>query len=99
MLARLAQGLINFFVGLAELFLALRFILRFFDANATNQFVNWVYSSTNTLMQPFRGIFPTVVIGHHHYVDFSTLFAMAIYSIVGMVLIWVVSFFSPKHTK
>lgn len=97
MLNRLALGLINFFVGLAEIFLGLRFILRFFDANAANQFVHWIYTSTNLLLEPFRGIFPPIVVGHHHIVDFSTLFAMAIYAVFGMILVWFVGLLHPRN--
>ena len=99
MLYRLTLGLINLFLGLAEIFLGLRFVLRFFAANPFNQFVNWVYSSSDLLMAPFRGIFPTVVVAHHHVVDFSALFAMAVYAVFGMVLVWVVSLMRPAKAK
>src|SRR5579863_9474545 len=95
MVRRFSLGLINLFLGVAELFLAARFILRLFDANSANQFVNWIYSSSNYLMQPFRGIFPVVVIGNHHVVDFSALFAMAIYAIFALVLVWLVALLDP----
>ncbi len=99
MLRRLSVGFINLFVVLAELFLALRFLLRFLDANPLNQFVNWVYSSSNYLLQPFRGMFSLGVVGHHHVVEFSTLFAMAVYAVVGLVLVWFVRLLAPRKAK
>lgn len=99
MLARFTAGLINLFLWVTELFLALRFVLRFFDANPANQFVNWIYGSTNVLLQPFRGMFQPAVFGHHHIVDFSTLFAMAIYAVAALVLLWLVSFFDPVRYR
>ena len=98
MLRRFAVGLINLFLGVAELFLAVRFALLLFDANAANQFVSWVFRSSDYLMQPFRGIFPSVVIGRHHVVDFSALFAMAIYAVFAMVLVWIVTLLDPGRS-
>ena len=86
MLSRLSIAFINFFLWLAEIFLGLRFLLRFFAANPTNGFVNWVYSSTNVLLEPFRGIFSSAVVGHNHVVDFLALFAMAIYAVLAVAL-------------
>jgi YggT family protein len=85
MLTRFVLGLINFFLGLAEIFLGLRVLLRFFAANPDSSFVSWVYSSSNVLMQPFRGIFPTTVIARNHVVDFSAIFAMIVYGLVAML--------------
>lgn len=99
MLTRFLAGLINFFVGLAEIFLGLRILLRFFAANPNVHFVSWIYNSSDVLMQPFRGIFPTTVIGRDHVVDFSALFAMVVYGLVGMVFASLVYYLSPaRHT-
>jgi uncharacterized protein YggT (Ycf19 family) len=96
MLNRFVLGLINFFLALVEIFLALRVLLRFFAANPTNHFVSWVYNSSDVLMQPFRGIFPPTVIGRDHVIDFSALFAMLIYAILAMFLVWIVTLLTPK---
>lgn len=97
MIARFVAGLINFFLGLVEIFLALRFVLRFFAADPTNGFVHWVYTSSDVLMQPFRGIFPTAVIGNNHVVDFSALFAMVIYGLIAMLFAFLASWLSPSR--
>lgn len=87
MLNRLATWVVYFFVGLAELGLAVRAVMRFFAANPDNGFVHWVYSSSNTLMEPFRGAFTTVTVGHDHTVDFPALFAMAVYVLVALAFL------------
>jgi uncharacterized protein YggT (Ycf19 family) len=87
MFARFAAGIVDFFVGIAEIFLALRFILLFFTANRANDFVGFIYNSSDALLQPFRGIFPTTTVGQDHLVSFSTLFAMVIYALFGAVVI------------
>lgn len=97
MIGRFVEGLIDFVVGLAEVFLGLRILLRFFAANPDNHFVSWIYNSSDVLMQPFRGIFPPTVIGRDHVVDFSALFAMVIYALVGMFLVWLVGLLTPDR--
>ncbi len=42
MITRFVLGLINFFIGLAEIILGLRVILRLFAANPDAGFVQWV---------------------------------------------------------
>lgn len=94
---RTVAGLINFFLALVEIFLGLRVILRFFAANPDNGFVQWIYNSSNVLMEPFRGIFATTVIGHNHVVDFSALFAMVVYGVVALAFAWLVSWLNPAR--
>lgn len=97
MIVRFVAGLINFFLVLVEAFLGLRVILRFFAANPTVSFVHWIYTSSSTLMEPFRGIFPTEVIGRNHVVDFSALFAMVVYGLVALAFAALVSYLNPTR--
>ena len=89
----LAEGLINFFVGLAEILLGLRVIFRLLDAHASVHFVQWVYNTSGTLMLPFRNIFTPSVISPGYVIDFSALFAMAIYAAAGYLLLGLLSSF------
>jgi len=88
----LITKLIYGFFGLVELFLVLRFILKLFGASSANTFVTWVYETSGVLLDPFRGIFPTPVFQSTYVVELSTIFAMIIYGVVTMLLIWVVEF-------
>ena len=97
MITRLVVGLINFFLWIVEVFLALRVILRFFAANPTNGFVHFIYNSSDALMQPFRGIFPTAVIGNNHVVDFSALFAMVVYGLLAMAFAALAAWLNPTR--
>jgi YggT family protein len=94
---RVVAGLINFFLALVEIFLGLRVLLRFFAANPDNGFVRWVYDSSSTLMEPFRGIFHSAVIGNNHVIDFSAIFAMVVYGLIAMVFAWLANWFSPNR--
>ena len=80
--------LINAVVGLAELVLALRIILRLFAANPTASFTHWTYVTSDTLLQPFRGIFPSTVIGKGYVLDFTALFALVVYGLLGSLLVY-----------
>jgi uncharacterized protein YggT (Ycf19 family) len=95
MVTRLVLGLINFFLALAEILLGLRIILRFFAANPNNHFVSWVYNSSDVLLQPFRGIFPTAVIGRDHVIDFSAIFAMVVYGLLALAFTALANWLTP----
>jgi|SRR5581483_2695063 len=80
--------LVNGFVGLTELLLLLRVILKFFFTTAGGGFVHWAFSTTDTLLQPFRGVFPSPThTPGNWYVDWVALFAMAVYAATGYLLV------------
>jgi uncharacterized protein YggT (Ycf19 family) len=84
-------SVVHFFVGVAELLLLLRVILRFFNGNPNASFVHWCYTTTNTLLEPLRGIFPSVDKVHPGWVvDFPALLAMALYAVAGYLLLGLV---------
>jgi uncharacterized protein YggT (Ycf19 family) len=97
MVVRLLGGLINFVLILVEAFLLVRVILRFFAANPTTPFVHWIYTSSSTLIDPFRGIFPTTVIGHNHVVDFTALFAMLVYGLIALAFLALLNWLNPTR--
>lgn len=78
--------LIRLFVSLAEICLGLRVIFRLFGANHI-QLVQWVYQSSDNLLEPFRGIFKSQsVLTGSHILDFTALFGMLVYAFLGAVL-------------
>ncbi len=87
----IAINLLNFFLAVVEGFLALRFLLKLFGANANTGFVNWVYEMSGVLLEPFRGIFPTRVFENRFVFEFTTLFAMLMYAIIGLVLAYLIN--------
>ena len=98
MVARFIVGLINFFLGLAEIFLGLRIFFRLLAANPNVSFVQWIYTSSNVLLQPFRGIFPTAVIARNRIVDFSAIFAMIVYGLVALLFVALIGYIMPNRT-
>lgn len=91
-----ALSLLNFFVGIVEVFLGLRFILRLFGANSGNAFVSWVYDMSASLLDPFRGIFPAREIADGIVLEFNTLFAMLVYAVIGLLLMWLIAAVTPE---
>jgi uncharacterized protein YggT (Ycf19 family) len=89
---------VNFIVLITtvfEAFLGLRFLLRLFAANSNTGFVQWIYDMSDALLAPFRGIFPAQVFEGRYVLEFSTLFAMVVYAVIALVLIWIVEAVTP----
>ena len=97
MLGRILAALINFFTILVGLFLGMRVLLRLFGANPEAAFVDWVYTSSSVLLQPFRGIFPTETIARDYVIDFTALFALLVYGLLGMALLSLVVHLTPDE--
>lgn len=99
----LAEALLNTFIGVVEGFLGLRFILKLFTANSNNAFVSWVYDMSDALLDPFRSVFPVRTFENQYVLEFSTLFAMLVYAIVGIVLMALIESvgdsLAPKKVK
>jgi uncharacterized protein YggT (Ycf19 family) len=66
--------------------LAIAFFLQLFNANQTAPFVDWVYRAARRIMQPFRGIFPSVEGEQGSVFDVSMLFAMFMYGLLALGL-------------
>ncbi len=83
----IALGIVNFVIGLAEILIGLRIILKLFGANVNAEFVSWIYDTTQPLLQPFIGMFPAPAIEGAYVIEFSALFALLIYALIGVFLI------------
>jgi uncharacterized protein YggT (Ycf19 family) len=64
--------------------LAMAFFLQLFNANTTAPFVDWVYRAARRIMQPFRGIFPSVEGEQGSVFDVSMLFAIFMYGLLAL---------------
>jgi len=84
-------SVVHFFVGVAELLLLLRVVLRFFNGNPDASFVHWVYTNTNVLLEPLRSIFTSATtVNRGWVVDYPALLAMALYALVGYLVLGLV---------
>jgi len=97
--AELVQGLTNFFIGIVEVFLGVRFLFRLLGANSNNAFVSWLYDVSGQLLEPFRGIFPVEAVEPGYVLEFSTLFAMVAYGLLGFLILTLVDALLPEQKR
>jgi len=64
--------------------LAFGFFLLLLGANPDAAFTEWVYRHLADTMEPFRGIFPQATTPTGMTLDVSVLFAMFVYSLIGL---------------
>jgi len=79
--------LVNAIVGIVQVFLGLRLVVKLFGANPSAGFVSWLYATTDPLLPPFEGMFPSPVLEGGFVVEFSALFAILIYAIFAWLVI------------
>lgn len=89
---RTPLSLITFLFDLIQLLLAVRFILKFFGANAANGIVGFVYDLSFLMVSPFTGIFPNSRLSFG-VVEWSAVLAMGFYAVLGLVFLHFLSVF------
>ena len=72
------RTLIQFLLGIIEFFLIARFLLKLFGANQAAPFVNWIYDTSDSMLEPFSRAFPTTRIEGFVF-DFNALFGLFVY--------------------
>ena len=90
--------LIQLIFFLISAVLVLRIIFRLFAANPNATFVHWVYITSGTLLEPFRGIFIPAAIGHGYVLDFTALIALLIYALLGAFLAYLAALLEAALT-
>lgn len=83
---RLLKELANFIIGLIEVSLVFRFILKLLGASPAAGFVSWVFDMTQPLLQPFLFAFPTPTVKGGFTLEFTTLFAIFAYAFGGYLV-------------
>ncbi len=82
----LLRNLLGFVIGVVEVLLTFRFVLKLFGANPAAEFVNWIYQTTEPILQPFFLAFPSPAIEGQFILEFTTLFAIFVYAFIGYIL-------------
>ena len=84
-------------VGLIDVLIAIRFLLKLFGANPA-PFVRFMYDLTWPLVAPFHGIFNTAQEGRS-ILEPESLVAMAIYALIGWGIVSLIRLMSrPRST-
>jgi len=85
---QLVSVVVSKFIVLAELLLALRVVLRFFNGNPDATFIHWVYTNTAVLLEPLRNVFTSGdMVSRGWVVDYVALASMAFWAVVGYLAI------------
>lgn len=72
--------LLNLIGSFVSFLIVFRILFKFFAANSDISFVSWVYNVSGTLVAPFAGIIPPLVIGRS-VVDFTAFIALIVYMV------------------
>ena len=78
--------LTNTILGIVEFLLSFRIILKLFGASASAPFVSWIYETTQPLLTPFIGAFPSPRLEGGLVIEFSSLFALIVFAFVGYLI-------------
>jgi uncharacterized protein YggT (Ycf19 family) len=82
---------IYFFVGLLEILLGLRFLLRVLGANTDNTFAQVIYNLSDPFVAPFSTLFVSPVTGGGANIfDVNVLIAIVVYALLGWLAVWLV---------
>jgi YggT family protein len=82
-------------LGLLQIFLGLRFFLKFIGANPESGFSVFVYGVTAPFIAPFASLFETPVFGDMIF-EMTTLIAMAVYALLFWMIVQVVRIFADR---
>ena len=88
----------NFSLGLVEIVIGLRILLKLLGANPQAPFVVWIYETTRPLLVPFAGIFPAPTIGVF-VIEFSAIFGLVIYALLAYLIDVVIEFLREKSSE
>ena len=71
-----------YLVGIIEVFLAFRFVLKLLSANTASGFTRFIYVATAPLTMPFFNVFRSTRLETSVF-EWTTLLAMAVYALIG----------------
>ena len=76
-----------YILGIIEVLLAFRFVLKLLGANAAAGFTSFIYNITYIFAAPFLSVFRTTRITEGSIFEWTTLLAMAVYWVIAMGII------------
>jgi len=89
----LIESIAKKLLGLLELFLFLRLILKFLGASSKALVVNLIYKYSDILVSPFNFIFPNIR-WRDYLIDTATISAMIGYAILIYIIFQILKLFS-----
>lgn len=89
-----SSQIIWYILGLIEIILAFRFILKLLAANPSASFTNLTYTLSYPLVAPFLNVFKTARLEANIF-EWTTLLAMSIYALIAWAIVKI--FFMTKE--
>lgn len=83
-----------YILGVIEVLLAFRVILKLFGANSASTFVSFIYALSRVFAQPFAGIFG-ITASSGMVLEWSTLIAMAVYAVLVYGIVQLLQLIKP----
>lgn len=90
-------SLIRKIFGLLELFLFIRLLLKFLNANPKTLIVNLIYKWSDTLVYPFKNILPNTYWPEGYVIEIPTIAAMIGYAIAVFIIFQLLRLFSKER--
>ena len=87
-----------YILGVIEVLLAFRMILKFLGASTFSGFTNFIYAISSPFALPFSGILGTTVSSDLIF-EWSTLIAMAVYAIVAYGIVALFQLVKPTNLE
>lgn len=91
--------IIWYILGLIEVLLVFRVVLRMLGANVGSPFVNLIYTLSAPFALPFAGIFRTMEINGQAYFEWSTIVGMVVYLMVAYGIIYMLQIMKPTTPR
>jgi hypothetical protein len=82
-------------LGIAEVLLAFRFVLRFLGANPNSGFASLIYGLSYPLILPFMGLFGPSLAVARSVIEWSTPVAMIVYAILAYAIVQLLQLVKP----
>jgi YggT family protein len=92
------NGLISLVIGLIAILIAIRVVLKLLAANTASGFTHFIYGVTGPFVAPFQGIFGTPSADNGAVFEISSILAIAIYLLVGWLLMRLVALLIDRPT-
>jgi uncharacterized protein YggT (Ycf19 family) len=92
------NGLISLVIGLIAILIAIRVVLKLLAANTASGFTHFIYGVTGSFVAPFQGIFGTPSTDNGAVFEISSILAIAIYLLVGWLLMRLVQLMIDRPT-
>ena len=95
-----ARKIVYYILGVLEVLLAFRLILKLLGANPHSPFVSFIYSVSQAFLTPFNGIFRSTVtkgIEAQSILEPTTIIAMIVYAIIAWGIVKLIEISRPSH--